>query len=169
MKTFKFFLLAGVFLAIGMARAANDDLGASDSVPVGERVANYLQMMVTATTQAMPLKPKAKYPNQEQEPIRAVIIYNPDEERLDVTLVGSLENTEAVKEDFAFMRRLILGFNKKLDYYYEVTLSDDDINLEYHNVPKNKTILKYENGLYTTPEKGKEDEKKTPEISGERP
>jgi hypothetical protein len=162
MKSIQVFLCVGAFLVFGSVHAANDDLGAADSVPVGERVANYLQMMVTATTQAMPLKPKAKYPNQAQEPIRAVIIYNPDEERLDVTLVGCLENAEAVKEDFAFMRKLILGFNKKLDYYYEVTLSDGDINLEYHNVPKNKTILKYENGLYTTPEKGKGDEKGKP-------
>jgi hypothetical protein len=151
----------GALLFAGACQAANDNLGAWDSVPVGERVANYLQIMVTATTQAMPLKPQTKYPNLAQEPIRATIIYNPDEETLDVTLVGSLEDANAVKEDFTFMRKLILGFNKKLDYYFEVTLADEDINLEYHNVPKNKTILKYENGLYTTPEKVKEEKKKT--------
>jgi hypothetical protein len=147
-----------VLLTAGLAWSANDNLGASDSVPVGERVAGYLQTMVTATTQAMLLKPQTKYPNLKLEPIRATIIYNPDEETLDVTLVGSLQDVDAVKEDFNFIRKLILGFNKKLDYYYEVTLTDEDINLEYHNVPQNKTILKYENGLYTTPEKGKEEE-----------
>ncbi len=152
------FLGAALLLA-GLSHAANDSLGAWDSVPVGERVASYLQTMVTAALQALPLKPRTQYPNLNQEPIRVTILYNPDGENLDVTLVGSLEDAEAVKADFSFMRRLILGFNKKLDYYFEVSLSDEDINLEYHNVPKNKTILKYENGLYTTPEKGKSDEK----------
>ena len=160
MRLFRTVLFLGAFLLTGALQAANDTLGAWDSVPVGERVANYLQTMVTATTQAMPLKPDTKYPNLKQEPIRATILYNPDEETLDVTLVGSLEDVDAVKEDFTFMRKLILGFNKKLDYYFEVTLSNEDINLEYHNVPKNKSILKYENGLYTTPEKGKEEGKK---------
>jgi hypothetical protein len=151
--------LGAALLWAGLSHAANDSLGAWDSVPVGERVASYLQTMVTAALQALPLKPQTKYPNLEKEPIRAAILYNPDGESLDVTLVGSLEDVEAVKSDFTFMRKLILGFNKKLDYYFEVSLSDEDINLEYHNVPKNKTILKFENGLYTTPEKGKNESK----------
>ncbi len=158
MKILKLSLFICVLLFSGFAYGANDSLGAWDSVPVGERVANYLQIMVTATLQALPLKPQTKYPNLDKEPIRFTILYNPDEEALDVTLVGSLDDTGAVKADFTFMRKLILGFNKKLDYYFEASLTDEDINLEYHNVPKNKTILKYENGLYTTPEK--EDGKK---------
>lgn len=158
MRLIQYSIILGTLLWAVTCQAANENLGAWDSVPVGERVAGYLQTMVTATTQAMLLKPQTKYPNSKIEPIRVTIIYNPDEETLDVTLIGSLEDADAVKEDFTFIRKLILGFNKKLDYYYEVTLTDEDINLEYHNVPKNTTILKYENGLYTTPEKGKEDE-----------
>jgi hypothetical protein len=147
----------GMFLMIVPALAANDDLETVEAPALGERVATYLQTMVTAVSQTMAIKPSSN-PSLNQEAYRATVTYNFALEAIDVSLVGTLTDKKKVKDIIEFTQKLLLGFNKKLDYNFGITLEDQDINVEYQNVLENRIILQYQGGFYSVP-----DSKKNPD------
>ncbi|SRR5260221_1189615 len=150
----------GVVLALSLllvvlpAFAANDDLETVEAPTLGERVATYLQTMVTAVSQTMSIKPSVN-PALNQEPYRVTVTYNFGLEGIDVSLVGTQTDKKTVKAIIEFTRKLILGFNKKLDYNFEITLQEQDINIEYQNVLENRIILQYQGGFYSRPDSKK--------------
>jgi hypothetical protein len=135
--------------------AANDDLETQEPAYLGEQVASYLQTLLTGVSQTLAVKPFPDVPALNKEPYRATVTYDPDEEAVDVSLVGSQDDVAAVRSILDFTKNLLLGFNKKLDYYYGTTLEEEDIEMEYLDVPDNRTILRFEDGFYYLPAPGK--------------
>lgn len=145
-------LLALVFLlAPFQLFAANEDLETVEAPALGERVASYLQTMVTAVSQTLAIKPSSNKA-LNLEPFRATVTYNFDLMAIDISLVGTQSDEITVKAILEFTRKLILGFNKKLDYNFGITLEDQDIDVEYQNVLEDRVILRYQGGFYSKPE-----------------
>ncbi|HUO58153.1 MAG TPA: hypothetical protein VMV05_08245 [bacterium] len=136
------------------AFAANDDLETQEAAYLGERVASYLQTMVTGVSQTMAIKPGANAA-LNKEPYRATVTYDPAMEAIDISLVGTQSDPATVKEILEFTKKMVLGFNSKLDYNYGIVLGEEDIDMEYLNVLENKTILRYQGGFYSKPDEKK--------------
>ena len=151
----KAILIFGLFLVAVPALAANEDLETVEAPALGERVASFLQTMVTAVSQTMAIKPSS---NQalNQELYRATVTYNFGLMAIDVSLVGTQTDNKKVKDIIEFTKKLILGFNKKLDYNFGITLEEQDINIEYQNVLENRTILQCQGGFFSTPDSKKD-------------
>ena len=147
--------ILGMLLAVFPAFAANEDLETVEAPALGERVATYLQTMVTAVSQTMAIKPSS---NQalNQEPYRATVTYNFGLMAIDVSLVGTQADKKKVKDIIEFTKKLLLGFNKKLDYNFRITLEEQDINIEYQNVLENRTILQCQGGFFSAPDSKKD-------------
>ena len=143
-----------MFLLSGVSFAANDDLETVEAPALGERVATYLQTMVTAVSQTMAIKPSSS-PVLSLESFRATVTYNFALEAIDVSLVGIQTDKKTVKDIIEFTKKLLLGFNKKLDYNFGITLEEQDIDIEYQNVLENRTILRYQGGFYSEPDSRK--------------
>ena len=135
--------------------AANEDLETVEAPTLGERAATYLQAMVTAVSQTLALKPSSNKAIN-LEPFRATVTYNFDLMAIDISLVGTQTNEAAVKSIMEFARKLILGFNKKLDYNFGITLENEDIDIEYQNVLEDRVILRYQGGFYSRPDSKEE-------------
>jgi hypothetical protein len=147
-------LLLGLLSAAPLG-AANDDLETQEPAYLGERVAAYLQTLLTGVSQTLAVKPFPDVPALNREPYRATVTYDPDEEAVDVSLVGSQADLAAVRSILDFTKNLLMGFNKKLDYYYGTTLEEEDIEMQYLDVPDNRTVLRFEDGFYYLPAPGK--------------
>ena len=145
----------GMLLAAFPAFAANEDLETVEAPALGERVASFLQTMVTAVSQTMTIKP-ASNPALNQEPYRATVTYNFGLMAIDVSLMGTQTDKKKVKDIIEFTKKLLLGFNKKLDYNFGITLEEQDIDIEYQNVLENRTILRYQGGFYSEPDSKKD-------------
>lgn len=151
MKLLKTVLALGLLAAPLPVHAANEDLETVEAPVLGERVAIYLQTMVTAVSQTLAVKPSANKA-LNLEPFRPTVTYDFDLMAIDVSLVGTQTDETTVKAIMEFARKLILGFNKKLDYNFGITLENEDIDIEYQNVLKNRVILRYQGGFYSKPE-----------------
>src|SRR6266700_1632301 len=94
-------LVLGMFLVLAPARAANEDLETVEAPALGERVASFLQTMVTAVSQTMAIKPAAN-PALNQEPYRATVTYNFALEAIEVSLLGTQTDKRKVKDIIEF-------------------------------------------------------------------
>ncbi len=151
MRPLRTLLVLGLLLAPLSTFAANEDLETVEAPALGERVAGYLQTMVTAVAQTLSIKPSTNKA-LDLEPFRASVTYNFDLMAIDISLVGTQSDEVTVKAIMEFTRKLILGFNKKLDYNFGIILEDQDIDIEYQNVLEDRIILRYQGGFYSKPE-----------------
>jgi hypothetical protein len=155
MGLIKSLLFSSLILVAGLAQAANEDLETQEASYLGERVAFYLQTLVTGVSQTMAIKPSGAMPALNQEPYRATVTYDPAMEAIDVSLVGTQSDPATVKAILEFTKKMIMGFNNKLNYNYGIVLEEEDIDMEYLNVIENKTILRYQGGFYSKPDSKK--------------
>jgi hypothetical protein len=97
----------------GLAYAGNAALSQALSVPAGERIANYLQTVmspvgevVTAWSPGDVFSPK--------DPFHLAFNYNPETRVINIYLTGKLEKSEDIKPIFDLTQKLILRLNGKI-------------------------------------------------------
>lgn len=161
MKFKKTIFILGLCLVSLPTFAANEDLETIEAPALGERVATYLQTMVTAVSQTLAIKPSSNKAIN-LEPFRATVTYDFDLMAIDISLVGTQTDEATVKAIMEFARKLVLGFNKKLDYNFGITLENEDIDIEYQNVLEDRIILRYQGGFYSRPDSKEESGSKVP-------
>ena len=79
-------LVLGLFLA-GRVCAGNDALAQLQSVPTGERVANYLQSMMISVCAILEAKKPGDMLNRA-EMYRVAVTYDPQEKVIELSVVG---------------------------------------------------------------------------------
>jgi hypothetical protein len=159
-----YFLAVSAWLGVYPAWAGNDALAQTQAVPAGERVAGYLQTMLTAVGQLMAFKHSGGISAEKYQP---TVLYDQKNKAIQVSLVGTYTDLKLVKALVDFTREEVLNFNKNLQGDFGVTLADGDLEIDYLNVSSNKTLLSYKDGQYSrkfAPEPSPEPEQK--EIFG---
>src|SRR5271154_4145305 len=146
MKTRWIFILF-FLLFTGFAHAGNDSLAQTQAVPTGERVANYLQTMLTTVGQLLSIKhPPGLFDNGDI--FRTTVLYDSENKLIEVSLIGTKNNLDIIKALLEFTKNEIMSFNKKLHENFGTTLAETDLEMSYLNVLSNKTLLRYKNGQY---------------------
>jgi len=151
-----FGIIFATFLGAGVSYAGNEELGKAGMIPLGERVATYLQSLFNATSELARVKiseARKKTIFQEPvEPFRGVIIFDKDKNTIGVMMVGTIESVEGVKPRLELAKKIVLGFNKQISQAFGITLSEKDIELAYLNGNTNQTILKYVDRNFVVPD-----------------
>jgi len=117
-------------------------------VPTGERIANYLQEVMSSACEVV----TARSPGDifsPKEPFRLAFNYDPEAQVIDVYVTGKLEKAEDIKTIFDFSQKLVLSLNDKVQKFYGVTLKATDLSMDYLNVTNGKVMMKLVNGKYT--------------------
>src|SRR5579872_3268461 len=140
-------LLAVLFLFTGAGTArSNEALAEVKPVPLGERVASYLQNLFNVFSQVLSVKQNDLLGGPE--PYRAIITYDPDLKVIDASLVGTADNADAAKLKLESAKEVLLAWNKKLKKLFGVELAPEDLNMSYFNAGTNQTILTFKGGKY---------------------
>jgi len=129
--------------------AANDALAQAQSVPTGERVANYLQTMLTAVGQLLIIKHPPGMISDSNNTYRATVLYDPDRKVIQISLIGTQTDPKTLKALLEFTKDEVLSLNKTIQKDFGATLGDTDIDISYLNVAMNKTLLSYKDGRYS--------------------
>lgn len=159
------FLAAGLaFLAATCCQAGNNGLAEVRPVPVGERVAAYLQGYLTKIFTVLETKNSGGFFDGTQT-YRAVVAYDPDAKNLDITLVGTQQDTKVIDHMMGVMRQIILKLNPKLQKDYGVTLQDGDLSMDYLYAKTGQVLERYRDGDYLGPLSSVQDAPSTPTPS----
>ncbi len=108
-KRLLFVMLVGVILFTGKVYAGNPALGVVGQIPLGERVANYLQGVFNAGAEIMDIKIRNTSFGQP-EPFRGIVMFSSKENTIVVLMVGTMNNPEKVKPRFQVARNYLLSF-----------------------------------------------------------
>lgn len=138
-----------LFFGIVRSWAANDGLAKLQTVPAGERAANYLQSYLTTIGTVVEAKNAGGILGGTQT-YRVVVIYNPDEQGLEVTLIGSVQDPEIIQNMMGTLEKIILGSSSKLKKYFDVTLGDADLSMDYLYAKTGRVLARYRDGKYST-------------------
>jgi hypothetical protein len=137
----------------GLAYAGNSALSQTSAVPAGERVANYLQaVMSTAGELVTAQSPGDMF--SPKEPFHFAFDYDPERQVIDVYIIGKLENADDVKGILESAQKLVFRLNDKLQKNFSVTLKPEDLSMDYLNNKSGKVIVKFVNGEYIDKTKG---------------
>jgi len=149
---------AALFLSLWLlgsaAQAGEAALSETTAVPKGERIANYLQSVITSAGQLV----NAKNPGDifsPKTPQSFSINYDPAEQVIDVDVLGDLDNFQTAQKMLDLTQQLVLSLNKKIEKYYGVTLTGKDLAMVYINAKAGALIAKYSNGKYEDELQGK--------------
>jgi hypothetical protein len=139
-------ILAIVLIASGStaAYAGNDALAQASPAPLGERVANYLQTMMTVKTAIWEQNHPADMDYREE--IHLAVSYEPSEELIGVSVIGSQNDPRYVQALLAKIQKTMLSFGKKIKNDYGAGLTEGDFSLAYLNVKTGKIILRLKEG-----------------------
>ncbi len=140
-----FFILC--LLSGSVLYAGNVALSEKSMVPVGERIANYLQAVMVPAGAAVDAKNPGDVFNP-RDPYRLSFNYDPEGQVIDVYLTGGSDNIDEIKNRFVLTQELILKLNRKIEKYYGVTLKAEDLSMDYLNVKTGKIMLKWVDGQY---------------------
>jgi hypothetical protein len=131
----------------GLAYAGNSALSQTSPVPTGERVANYLQaVMSTAGELVTAQSPGDMF--SPKEPFHFAFDYDQERQVIDVYIVGKLENADDVKGIMESAQKLVFRLNDKLQKNFGVTLKPEDLSMDYLNNRTGKVIVKFTNDQY---------------------
>jgi hypothetical protein len=145
-------LLAGfsALFVVGLAWAGNDSLAVTQTVPAGERVANYLQNYLGMIYTVVEAKNSGGLFEGPQT-YRVVVSYDPDQKNLDVTLIGSQQDPQVIQRTMDVMRKITLKLNPKLQKDFGVTLQDGDLSMDYLYAKTGQVLDRYRDGKYLGP------------------
>jgi len=148
-------------LAAGVVWAGNDGLAVTQTVPAGERVANYLQNYLGTIYTVVEAKSSGGLFDGPQT-YRVVVGYDPDQKNLDVTLVGAQQDPKVIEHMMDVMRGIALRLNPKLQKNFGVTLRDGDLSMDYLYAKTGHVMERYREGKYLGPAPMEKDEVSTP-------
>ena len=144
-RKLKYFMLSALFfLAIPMAHAGNDALAQPSSVPLGERVAHYLQNMMMIETAIWEQNHPADLDYREE--IHLAISYEQTEKLIGVSVIGVQDDPKYVQRLLEKIQKTMLSFSKKIKSDYDLDLTIADLSLAYLNVKTGKIILRLRGG-----------------------
>ena len=144
MKTALFILF---FLSSSVLYAGNVALSEKTSVPVGERIANYLQAVIFSASQIVGDRSGGDMFSGHEDQ-RFSFNYDPEQQVIDVYVVGNLESVSDIEKRLDFTQKLILGLNQKIKKYYGVELGVNDLEIDYFNRKYGQEVVKYKDGKY---------------------
>jgi hypothetical protein len=142
----KHLVLALLFLS-SSAYAGNAKLAERSSVPTGERIANYLQAVVSSASELVNAQNQGDLFGGHT-PDRFSFNYDPDNQVVDVDVVGGLETYADARKMLELTQKLVFSLNRKIEKYYGVTLTTDDLTMVYFNAKTGSSVAKYEKGQY---------------------
>lgn len=147
-------MILGLFLA-GRIYAGNDALAQTQSVPTGERVANYLQSMMISVCAILEAKKPGDMINSA-EIYRVGVTYDPEEKVIELSVVGIHTDPKNAQEKLELTKKLVMSFNKKIQRNFGVTLGESDIVMDYLDARSSHIILKYRDGQFVAQPKVEE-------------
>jgi hypothetical protein len=147
-------LALGLLLG-GRAYAGNEALAQSQSVPVGERVASYLQSMMISVSGILEAKKQGDIINSP-EIYRVGVTYDPRGKVIELSVVGIQTDPQNAQEKLEMTKKLVLSFNKKIQRNFGVTLGESDFVMDYLDAKSSHIILKYRDGQYVAQPKVEE-------------
>jgi hypothetical protein len=131
--------------------AGDDALSQPQTVTAGERVAAYLQSLMISTGAIIESKNQGDLINRP-EVYRIAVTYDLQDKVLDVSVVGTEGDIEAAKKKLKIAQEMIMNFNKKIQRNFGITLTKDDLVMDYLDAKAGKIILKYRNGNFEIPD-----------------
>lgn len=133
--------------AVGLGQAENGGLAKLQAVPVGERVANYLQAYLTTVYTVVEAKSSGGILDGHQT-YRAVVVYDLEPNVLDITLIGMQQDTQTVQDMMDAVRKIVLKLNPKLQKDFKVTLQDEDLSMDYLYAKSGQILARYQAGKF---------------------
>src|ERR1700677_4684261 len=108
-----FIFLTVLMLLSGFVYAGNVALSQTSTIPVGERIANYLQGVMSSAGEVV----TARSPGDmfsPKDPFHLAFNYDPEAQEIDVYITGKLEKSEDIKPIFELTQQLVLRLNGKI-------------------------------------------------------
>ena len=143
-------VLGWAFLA-GMASGQNADLSKARPVPAGERVAAYLQTYFEKIGTVVEAKSSRDLFGGSKT-YRVLVVYDPDQQGLEVTVMGGDDDPAVGQSMLDTARDIILKLNPKLQKYFEVTLQASDLSMDYLCAKNGKVLVQYRDGKFLEPQ-----------------
>ncbi len=138
-------ILAMAFLAGTAATyAGNDALSQPSPAPLGERVAVYLQMMMSVDSVIWEQSHPAGM--DYREAVHMAVNYEPAEQLIGVSVVGTQDDLKYVQALLGKIQKALLSFNKKIKNDYGVELSEQDFSFAYLNVKTGRIVMRLKSG-----------------------
>jgi len=142
------FLFLLILMAVnGFAYAGNAALAQVSNVPMGERVVNYLQALMTSAGEMVNAREGGDI-FAPKKPFHLAFDYDSEHQIIDVYIVGEYEKSEEIKPIFDLTQKLIFRLNDKIQKFYGVTLKPEDLSMDFVNVNSGKVLMKLVNGQY---------------------
>jgi len=136
-----------IALSTGLAWAENEGLASLQSVPAGERVANYLQAYLMKVGTIVEAKSSGGL-FEGPHTYRVVVSYDPDKKDLDVSVIGIAQDPEVEQNMLGAVRDIVLKLNPKLQKYFGVTLEDTDLSMDYLYAKSGTVLMRFRDGKY---------------------
>jgi len=162
MKVIRFIFLTVLIFLSRSVYAGDAALARASTVPAGERIANYLQAVMSSAGEVI----TARSPGDmfsPKDPFYLAFNYDPEAQEIDVYITGKLEKSEEIKPIFELTQQLILRLNGKIQKFYGVTLKAEDFSMDYLNLNSGKVVMKLVDGHYI--DKTGPETESTPTIS----
>ena len=131
----------------GVAQAQNEDMAKLQTVPAGERVANYLQVYLTKLGTIVEAKSSGGILEGAQT-YRVTVGYDPDKEGLDVAVIGMAHDPEATQKMLGVIEDIILKANPRLQKYFGVSLQEKDLAIDYLYAKTGEVEMRLRDGKY---------------------
>jgi hypothetical protein len=147
MKVIRFIFLTGLIFLSRSGYAGNAALAQASTVPAGERIANYLQAVMSSAGEVITARSPGDMFSQK-DPFHLAFNYDPESQEIDVYITGKLEKSEEIKPIFELTQQLILRLNGKIQKFYGVTLKAEDFSMDYLNLNSGKVAMKLVDGHY---------------------
>lgn len=133
------------FLGVSWAWSGNNDLTKTEAVPAGERVANYLQACLTTFGTILESEKSGDLLGGAQT-YRVVVVYDPGQKVLDITLIGNKQDPKAAQTMLEAVRDVILKLDPRIRKNFGVTLGEGDLSMDYIYAKSGRILLKYRDG-----------------------
>ncbi len=140
-------MVAGITLVTVLAHAENEGLAASQSVPAGERVANYLQAYLLKVGTIVEAKSSGGLFDGTHT-YRVIVSYDPEKKDLDISVIGTSQDPEIEQNMLGTVRDIVLKLNPKLRKYFGVTLQDTDLAMDYLYAKSGTVLMRFRDGKY---------------------
>lgn len=140
-------MAAAITLITGSAWAENEGLASLQTVPAGERVANYLQAYFMKVGTIVEAKSSGGLFEGAQT-YRVIVTYDQDKKDLDVTVIGMAQDPEIDQNMLGTAKDIILKLNLKLKKYFGVTLQDADLSMDYLLAKSGTVLMRFRDGKY---------------------
>jgi len=125
----------------------NAGLAKTGSVPAGERVAHYLQIYFEKIGTVVETKSSGGLFGGSKT-YRVLVLYDPDRQGLEVTVIGGEDSRAVGQSMLDAARGIILKLNPRLQKYFEVTLQETDLSMDYLCAKNGQVLVRYRDGKY---------------------